>query len=150
MDTIRRGNATEAAVLNAFVKADWHVWTPFGDGAACDLIADWRNRLIRVQCKSGWIREGCVIFNAYATDHGHGPGSYLGRADVFGVALPDANDIFLIPVCEVGMSKTSLRLKPTLNNQRKKVRLADPYRFENWDPEDLIRRVEGVAPPVVL
>ena len=105
--------------------------------------------MIRIQCKSGWIREGCVIFNAYATDHGHGRGSYVGRADVFGVALPPG-EVFLIPVCEAGVSKTSLRLTPTRNNQRKKVRLADRYRFESWDPEELIRRVDEVEVPAVL
>jgi len=142
VNTIQRGNATEAAVLNAFIRADWHVWMPFGEGSACDLIVGWGHHLIRVQCKSGRVRNGCVVFNGHSTNHGRGRGSYHGRADVFGVSVPGSTEVFVIPVVEVPLNACSLRLTPTLNNQRRGVRLADPYRFENWEPEELVRRAE--------
>ena len=40
MDTNRKGNISEAKVLNAFVQAGCIVWLPFGNGVPYDLIID--------------------------------------------------------------------------------------------------------------
>ena len=88
MDTIRRGNAAEAAVVNALVHADVHVFMPFGDGCPYDLLADTGGERIRVQVKCPRVRKACVVFNSCTTDHGRGRANYLGVADVFGVYVP--------------------------------------------------------------
>ena len=140
MRTILRGNATEAAVLSAFVDKGWQVWTPFGEGSPYDLLVGWGEVLLRVQCKSGRRRNGCLLFNAYGTDHGRGPTSYVGRADVFGVQLAETRDVYVIPVAEAAPNEGRYRLEPTRNNQAKGIRFAEPYRFENWEPDELIPR----------
>jgi hypothetical protein len=148
VDTIGRGNANEAAVLKAFVEAGWHVWTPFGDAAPYDLVVGWGDDFLRVQCKSGRVRHGCLIFNAYSTDHGKGRRGYVGRADVFGVSAPELKSVYVIPVGAVPGSKPSLRLKPAANNQKKGIRPAAAYAVERWDPEGLFACVD--ADPLVL
>lgn len=62
MDTNRKGNISEAKVLNAFVQAGYLVWLPFGNGAPYDLLIDIQSNLLKVQVKTGRLRKGCVIF----------------------------------------------------------------------------------------
>jgi hypothetical protein len=140
VETIRRGNATEAAVLAAFIDRGWQVWTPFGEGSAFDLLVGRGETLLRVQCKTGRRRNGCLRFNTHATDHGKGAASYHGRADLFGVRFAETATIYVIPVSEVARFEGCYRLEPPLNNQRKFVRFAAPYEIDAWDPDELIRR----------
>src|SRR5690242_15434173 len=98
MDTIRRGNAAEAAVLSALVREDLHVLLPFGEGSPCDLIVDTERDLVRVQVKCGRVRGDCIEFNTCSTDHGRGRLSYVGRADVFGVWAQELDRVYIAPV----------------------------------------------------
>src|SRR4051812_49345064 len=107
-----RGNAAEAAILASLIMHGYHVLVPFGDGQPYDLVADLQGPLLRVQCKRAWHRNGCLIFNSRSTDHGRGPQLYVGRADIFGVYFPPADQVFLVPLDEVGMGKACLRLEP--------------------------------------
>jgi hypothetical protein len=45
MDTISRGNAAEAAVLAALIRADIPVYIPFGGGGADYTLAGWIDSL---------------------------------------------------------------------------------------------------------
>ncbi len=86
MNTITRGNAAEAALLNALVSVDFGVYIPFGGGHPFDLIAVLPDdRLVRVQVKSGRLHNQSIEFNSASTDHGHGRQHYRDRADMFGV-----------------------------------------------------------------
>jgi len=76
MDTARRGNEAEARILAELVRRGFGVAIPFGDGSPYDLVLDLGDSLLRVQCKRGWLRRGCLVFNVRSTDHGNGPGSY--------------------------------------------------------------------------
>jgi hypothetical protein len=134
METIRRGNAAEAAVLNAFVQADIDVLLPFGGGCPFDLgvLLPPAWELVRVQVKSGRVRNGCVEFNAHSTDHGRGRLGYEGRADVFAVQVPGLPDIYIVTVADCNTTKGTLRLEATRNNQQKGVRFARDYTLEAW------------------
>jgi PD-(D/E)XK endonuclease len=132
MDTIRRGNAAEAAVLNAMVRADFHVFTPFGEGAPYDLLVDTNSELIRVQVKCARLKGECLLFNSCSTDHGQGRLSYDGRADVFGIYSPQIDRVYVIPVQDCPRFQTSLRLVPTRNSQSKGVRYAGDHAVESW------------------
>ena len=132
MDTIRRGNAAEAAVLSALVQAELHVYVPFGEGSPCDLIVERGEELARVQVKSGRVRKECVEFNTCSTDHGRGRLSSLGRADVFGVWVPEVDRVLIVPVGEVARYRGYLRLAPARNNQKRGVRYASDYAVEDW------------------
>ena len=143
METISRGNATEAAVMQAFLQRGSAALIPFGDATPFDLAVYRDGAFLRVQCKTGWVRRGCLIFNAYSTDHGRGRGSYAGLAAVFGVLRPDTMEVYVVPVGELGSSKPQLRLEPTLNGQRKRVRYASAYEIDSWESEELLQRVAG-------
>lgn len=125
------------------MRRGWIVSVPFGDGAPFDLAIYRDGHFLRVQCKTGWVRKGCLEFNGYASDHGHGVVSYAGRADLFGVMAPGARTVYLVPVADVNACTVSLRLEPPRNGQRKRVRFADTYDINAWNPTELIRRAKS-------
>jgi hypothetical protein len=134
MQTIQRGNAAEAAVLAALVAAEIPVLLPFGDGLSFDLAAAIppHGELVRIQVKSGRVRNGCVLFNTRSTDHGAGQRSYVGRADVIAVHVPDPHGVFVVAVDECPRSVGALRIRDSRNNQRLRVRFAKDYTLEAW------------------
>ena len=108
------------------------MFVPFGGGHAVDLAVLVENVFLRIQCKTGWKDRGCILFNSYATDHGHGQGSYKGLADLFGVFYPPSQALYFVPVGAVAASGGRLRLEPCLNNQRRKIRFAGDYVAGAW------------------
>jgi hypothetical protein len=92
---------------------------------------------LRVQCKRAWPVGACVVFNSHSTDHGSGPKSYIGVADLFGVYFPPTDQVFLVPVDGVAALEGRLRLEPTRNNQRKRIRFAADFEIERWSEEKL-------------
>jgi hypothetical protein len=146
MGTAMRGNATEAAVLGAFVDRNLGVLIPFAEGHPYDLVVALPGGgFLRVQCKTAWRRKGCVLFNARTTDHGRGRLTYLGLADAFGVYAPTERQVYVVPVRDVSHFMVSLRVDPTLNNQRRRVRFAEDYLIDRWTVEALSDLVRGPA-----
>ena len=135
------GNAAEAAVLSAFIARDFDVLVPFGEGHPYDLVVAIDDVFLRVQCKTAWPSGGCLIWNAYATDHGKGPMSYVGRADIFGVYMRARESVYLVPVTSV-RTEGRLRLVPTKNNQSRRVRFASDFEIDRWQRAAL-REIAG-------
>jgi hypothetical protein len=126
------------------VQRDFHVLVPFGDGHPYDLVVHLESTVfLRVQCKTAWPSRGCLIFNSRSTDHGHGPQSYLGRADIFGVFFPPNQTVYLVPIDAVADFEGRLRLDPPLNNQKRRVRLAADFEIDRWTPEAIYQAVSG-------
>jgi hypothetical protein len=132
VSTILRGNAAEAAVLNALIRAGLIVLLPFGEGAPYDLMVDIGHDSIKVQVKCARIRDNCITCNSCGTDHGRGRESYEGRADMFGVHSPQLDRVYMIPVVACPHFQTRLRCTPTRNNQQRGVRYAGDYTVEDW------------------
>ncbi|MGI8654749.1 MAG: group I intron-associated PD-(D/E)XK endonuclease [Pyrinomonadaceae bacterium] len=128
MNTGDIGNLSEAGILAAFVAAGYLVSVPFGSGHKYDLVADDRRRLYRVQCKTGRVRNGVLIFNAYSLSGSGGERrNYRGLADLFAILNPEDNLVYLVPVNDVGMSDIYLRLVPSGNGQSRGIRWAADY-----------------------
>jgi hypothetical protein len=62
MSTNDIGNRSESVVLAAYIEAGFPVSVPFGNGCAYDLVVDAGSRLLKVQVKTGWQHQGCLIF----------------------------------------------------------------------------------------
>jgi hypothetical protein len=139
-----RGNTGEAMVLAALVQRGFHVLVPFGEGQPYDLVVHLGEReFLRVQCKTAWPRGGCLIFNSRSTDHGRGPQSYLGLADIFGVYFPPKSAVYLVPIDAVAQFEGRLRLEPTLNNQRRRIRRATDFEIDRWTLDSLLDLVRS-------
>jgi hypothetical protein len=148
MGSASRGNEAEAAVLNALVRRGLDVFVPFGSGHPFDLAVYVPEAgFLRVQCKRGWALRGCVVFNAYSTDHGSGPRGYAGLADLFGVYFPPGEKVFLAPIDAVAASEGRLRFEPPRNNQRKRIRMATDFEVGTWTDERLASLVAATRAP---
>jgi hypothetical protein len=138
MTTALKGNTTEAAVLRTLVELDFAVLVPFGDGHPYDLVVHLAGGCFaRVQCKTGRVKKGCVVFNSNSTDHGRGRGTYVGLADIFGVYCPMTDSVYIVPVSDVPTCSPHLRLEPTRNNQQSGIRYAADYDAESLSIEEL-------------
>jgi hypothetical protein len=134
MDSVAQGNAAEAAVLHALTLAGVQVLVPFGDGLSFDLAAVLPDggEILRIQVKSGRIRNRCVLFNTCGSDHGRGRKDYRGRADCIAVYVRESDGVYVVPVDECPGYVCTLRLDAPRNNQRLGVRLAENYTVTSW------------------
>jgi PD-(D/E)XK endonuclease len=146
------GNEGEAMVLAALVCRRYEVLIPFGEGQPYDLAVHLGDRdLLRVQYKTAWPRQGCIVFNSRTTDHGRGRQSYRGLADVFGVYFPPTGSVYLVPIDAVAEFAGRLRLTPTRNNQKRGIRFAADFEIDRWSLDslrELALRVPGEDEPL--
>jgi hypothetical protein len=128
MQTREKGTLTESKILAAFVEAGYLVSLPFGDGHKYDLVIDDGRRVQRVQCKTGRVRNGGLLFNACSFSGNAGTRrDYKDAAELFAVLNVETGDVYVIPVEEVGHTVACLRLSPTLSGQSKGIRWAENY-----------------------
>jgi len=138
MNTLQRGDATEAALISALLDRGFEVLLPFSRSSAYDLAVPLaENRFARIQCKCGRLHDGCIDFNTKGTDHGNGPQHYRGRADLFGVRCSEIGCTFLVPVAIAPLSGMRLRLNPAKNNQRSRIHFAADYEVARWTVDRL-------------
>jgi len=109
------------------------IFIPFGENTRYDLVVDSGSKLSRVQCKTGRLRNGVVRF-ATCSSYAHHPNpkmrqrDYEGQIDDFAVFCPDLGTVYLVPIEDVTTKREGcLRVVPTLNAQRKGIRLAAAY-----------------------
>ncbi len=135
------GERLQLAVMLALQAADLPFLVPFGENTRYDLVLDLGDRFVRIQCKTGRLRDGAIRFAACST-YAHHPNPRVrrrdstGEVDYFAVYCPDLAGVYLVPwmssqtAC-VGHSVVS----PTRNNQRLGVRLAGYYHFADVSVE---------------
>jgi PD-(D/E)XK endonuclease len=143
--TTGKGNVSESRILAAYVGAGFIVLLPFGGGAPYDLIVDTGIRLVKVQVKTGRLRNGCILFPTlrFSGHNGKGRRYISGEFDVFAVYCPDNEQIFIVPLGE-NPADGRLRCFDTRNNQQQKVRWAKDFAFDDHVKE-LRREVELVG-----
>lgn len=131
--TLYKGNSSEAIVLAAYIQAGFLVSIPFGGGAAYDLVVDTGTRLIRVQVKTGWRRNGCLVYKGRRRikDSAHnGMRSYRSdEVDFFAIHFPPTGKIYVVP-SELMTGDRSLRFDPVLNGQQKLIHWANEHTWE--------------------
>ena len=128
MQTREKGNLTEAKILAALVAAGYLVSVPFGEGHKYDFIIDDSVNLRRVQCKTGRVKKGVLLFNSYSqSGNGATKQGYYGLADLFAVLNPESGEVYLVPVENCGTTGVTLRLTPTLSGQVQNINWAVDY-----------------------
>src|SRR5579862_9027925 len=148
-NTKRVGDISEITVLSALVRLGYRVSIPYGENQRYDFVVEKDGKLQRVQVKTGRLRLGSILFNAYSS-HAHRNGksrAYKGEIELFGVYCPDVERVLLVPVDDVTITQGCLRWVQSKNNQHRKVRWAHPYVLP-IPPEQLtvgLEIVEGVS-----
>ncbi|MBI3289997.1 hypothetical protein HYZ78_01220 [Candidatus Microgenomates bacterium] len=128
-NTKQIGDTAVALVLSRLLRKEYAVLIPFGDSQRYDLVLDKENKLFRIQCKSGRVRNGCIRFNSSSTEwyKKHRRKGYKGQVDFFGVYCPELDKTYLVPVDDVGETQGVLRIEKPKNNQGKYIRWSNEY-----------------------
>lgn len=115
------------------------VLTPWGENCRYDFVVETdEGQLLRIQCKTGRLRDGAVRFPPRSLTYHHplnrrtGPTDtasrdYRGQADLFGVYCVETGKVYLVPVDEVPTTLAALRTEPTRNGQKAGIRWAAQY-----------------------
>jgi hypothetical protein len=124
------GDITQSQVMAALLKRGKKVLMPFGDNFRYDLVVEEDGRFTRIQCKTGKMNGGAIVF-AVASSQYHRGGKrqdYRGQIDAFGVFCPDNEKVYIIPIDDLPLVREAkLRLTPPRNSQIKGIRWAAKY-----------------------
>ena len=142
------GDRSTLAILSVLCELGWGAYMPFGENTRIDLILERGDELARVQCKTGRLRGTAIIF-AVCSTYGHHRNpravtrTYAGQIDYFAVYCPETQGVYLVPIGDVATkSKAHLRIAPSRNNQRARVRFAADYEI-GWASIEGLREFSG-------
>lgn len=134
------GDITESAIKLRLQRAGLIISETCGDTDRYDFVADDRNSLYRIQCKTGRLKNSSVSFPC-ASNQGTSKYTIEGNAikkytkdqiDYFGVYCRETNDVYLIHIDQVG-ERTSMSLRLGNPDRKKKnVNWAEDYRVKIW------------------
>lgn len=130
VNTSDTGTRTEAVILSALALQGYRVLVPFGGGHPYDLAVETDGEFLRIECKTGHLVKGCIVFNSCTYGRDKTPTSYRDRADYFAVWCPRLDKVYLVPVEDAGEVEGRLRVESTLNGQSKRVHWAKEYELE--------------------
>jgi hypothetical protein len=124
------GYRSEAVIACELVARGYRVLTPLGFNHRSDLVLDSGGVFIRVQCKTGRLRNGVILFPTLSTRCNMTSvrtRSYAGEADLFMVYCRETCGIYAVPIEDVRVKGGRLRVDPPANGQVKGVRWASEY-----------------------
>ncbi len=130
MNTKETGRITQAKVLAKLVENGENVLLPFCDVGRYDLALDQGGKLVRIECKTGRLRNGAVVFPTASTKWygGFEKKSYHNDADFIGIYCPETEEVYLVPVDETGTSEGRLRVDPPHpRSNQTRIRWAKDY-----------------------
>lgn len=132
-DTTSVGDLTELEVATALMRTRKRVLRPLSAGLRYDLAIDnGDGTVVRVQCKTGILRNGFITFRVCNADARRPRGiPYQGQIEAFGVYCPQNGRTYLIPIDAVGgnTSTARLRVDATRNGQHRGIRLAESFQI---------------------
>jgi hypothetical protein len=124
-----KGKTTEAMILAALAMLGKTILVPWGE-ERYGLALDDDGRFVRIQCKTGVLRNGCVVFKTCITDARRplGDGGYAGQVDAFAIYCPQLKRAFFVPIEAVTSPFLGyLRVEPPFNGQVRNIRWARDY-----------------------
>lgn len=110
------GERSEAVIMAKLLLNGEVVLQPFGDNQRYDLVIDRDGTFLRIQCKTGKIRNGAVEFSSCSNAGGYKKKSYYGEIELFAVYCPENQGVYMVPVDEAAGITTRLRIDPPKNN----------------------------------
>lgn len=123
------GDICEAIAVAEFMALGYAVSKPLSNGLPYDLIVDDGRRLMRVQVKSGALRDGAIVGRMCSSKYHRNQRSavhYGASVDWIVVVARELRRVFVVRPDEAQHS-VMLRLDPSKNNQSRGVRWAADY-----------------------
>jgi hypothetical protein len=124
------GQRSEAAIWGRLVRYGYAVLLPCGVNQRYDLVIDDSKGFVRVQCKTGRLKDGVIEFRTCSTRSNTRSAmarDYVGEIDLFAVYCPENDGVYLVPSEEAPRRAMRLRVEKTRNRQSKCVRWAREY-----------------------
>lgn len=122
------GERSEAVIIAKLLMRGEVVLRPFGDNQRYDLVVDRNGVFVRIQCKTGRIKNGAVLFSCCSNAGGYNKRSYHGEIDFSAVFCPENGNVYMVPVDEVPKTLAFLRFEKTESKGPKStIRWADKY-----------------------
>lgn len=137
MNTSQLGNIGEVRVLSEFVKLGVPCYIPYGDGNPVDLIAQFNNKLNRIQIKStaGLNKAGAMEWKVTRQEGYHGQRAQYNVNDIdyFAFYCLETDIVCLVPFDEnFPVSTLSIRLDNYTGNRLSTMRFAKDYQISNF------------------
>lgn len=130
-----KGNAAELAIAFEAAKLGLSVLKPWTEHERYDLVLEFGDALVRVQCKWGRC-DGETISVQLASSYHSPTRGYVRKkysaAEIDAVAIycEETRRCYLVPIeLAAGMGRLTLRLTPARNNQRAALNWASEYEF---------------------
>ncbi len=124
------GELSEGLILAYLLRLGWVVSIPFGNNQRYDMVVERNGELLKAQCKTGRIVNGCVQF---ATCSRNGVTqtrrAYHGEADIFLVYCHQNNAVYCVPVQETGKTNFNMRIEPTKGGTKSHIKWAKDYQI---------------------
>ncbi len=123
------GERSVVTIISKLLEFGCCVSIPIGDSNRYDLIVDTGDRLMKVQCKTAWLYNGCVVYNAQSITTKNG--KYVSvpyttdEIDLLLVYSPDLGKIYSVPI---GL-RLYLRVEAAKNSQQANIKWAKDYEF---------------------
>jgi hypothetical protein len=131
------GQRSEAAIMAAFIARGFAVLIPWGTNQRYDMVLDVGDRFLRVQCKTGRLRNGAIEFRSQSVRCNTKQiviRNYIGEIEYFAVYCPATAGIYMVRCDETTRGHTTLRVRPAANCQAKGIRWAADYDLARFDP----------------
>jgi hypothetical protein len=131
-NTSLTGEVSRTQVMAALALQGKMVLVPLADYHRYDLAIDEGDRFLRVQCKTGRLIKGAIVFNPCSIDSRSKKGccirkGYAGQVELFGVYCPELRKCYLVPVEQAGTNACYLRVYPPKNGQKTRLHWAADY-----------------------
>lgn len=112
-----KGEITEQILKAKFMKEGHSILEPVGDSNSFDFVIYTGEEFIRVQCKSGRYKNGCVRFSTESNGWSQEKRDYNGQIEYFAVWCDELDQAYFVPIEECGKSSKSLRVdNPNVSN----------------------------------
>lgn len=133
MLTKKIGDATVLAFAKVAAQMGETILFPFGDCERYDIAFDRDGRLFRVQCKTGRLRDGVIVFRTVSQHWSRKSWKQYDekQIDAVGVFCHELDRAYLVPVSYVsGRSECSLRIGIPKRREWKNVKLASEFELQ--------------------
>ena len=112
MKTKQKGLLSEQVVICELLRRDYTVLTTIGDNARYDLVLDYKGTLLKVQVKTGRLRNGAIVFQTRSTQSNRRKrysSYYSGQINLFMLYCPETEQVYFCPI-ELAGSEGRLRV----------------------------------------
>jgi hypothetical protein len=121
-------------VRACFLKCGFNAIAVDRASSSFDMLLEQPGRFLRVQVKSGVLKDGAVVFNASRVPNRQGVRGRIrysaNEVDVFAVFCEELMTMYLMPIGEIpDCGVAYLRVSPPKNGQVRNVRCAKDFEF---------------------